>query len=388
MQTAVHGHESPSPTRGKPRLARVGSRAADSERLEFVNLRVRGLELLEPHAVGLTYWFDAAPAGDPYTVGVKFTGRREDLTGPLGPEDEFEVVASVHHVLPGSGRTAITHRVAGRAPGHWTVKAEGLEIRSHDASPAVTPLPAAVATGSSTFSPVASLLAPGVVLGAWPGLVLAGFLSALLLQARLAGAHRLASGTILGLALVAGLVGLVGAKVYYRLTHRTEGSPLLLTGMSVQGFVIGAVAVFVGGGTALGVPSGHLLDVTVPALLLGQAVGRLGCFFAGCCVGRPTSSRWGLWSSDRRLGTPRIPVQLMESFAAAVLALGTGLTAFLWPPVVDGSLFVAGFSAYVLVRQLLFPLRDERRATAYGRTVTAVVSAIVLIAALGVILVG
>ena len=35
--------------------------------------------------------------------------------------------------------------------------------------------------------------------------------------------------------------------------------------------------------------------VTAPGLLVAMAVGRVGCFFAGCCGGPPTASRWGVW---------------------------------------------------------------------------------------------
>jgi len=56
------------------------------------------------------------------------------------------------------------------------------------------------------------------------------------------------------------------------------------------------------------------------AVFVGMAIGRPGCFFAGCCSGRPTVSRWGLWSSDRRIGIRRIPIQLIE--AAAALLIG------------------------------------------------------------------
>jgi phosphatidylglycerol:prolipoprotein diacylglycerol transferase len=35
-------------------------------------------------------------------------------------------------------------------------------------------------------------------------------------------------------------------------------------------------------------------DITSVSLPLGQAVGRWGCFFAGCCYGAPTDLPWGL----------------------------------------------------------------------------------------------
>lgn len=69
------------------------------------------------------------------------------------------------------------------------------------------------------------------------------------------------------------------------------------------------------------------------ALMLGIAVGRTGCFWAGCCVGRPTDSRWGTWSSDRCLGIRRIPTQFLDAlqaFAIAWAAVAVVLAAGLW----------------------------------------------------------
>jgi len=35
-------------------------------------------------------------------------------------------------------------------------------------------------------------------------------------------------------------------------------------------------------------------DIFAPSLVLGEAIGRIGCFFAGCCYGKPTSLPWGI----------------------------------------------------------------------------------------------
>ncbi len=43
-----------------------------------------------------------------------------------------------------------------------------------------------------------------------------------------------------------------------------------------------------------GIPFWPAADVTAVCLSLGQAMGRWGCFFAGCCYGKPTDLPWGL----------------------------------------------------------------------------------------------
>src|SRR5439155_24837140 len=130
----------------------------------------------------------------------------------------------------------------------------------------------------------------------------------------------------------------------------------------------------------LGVPAGVFLDVTAPGLLVGMAVGRVGCFFAGCCGGPPTASRWGVWSSDQRVGARRLPTQLLELILALSLGLGV-LVAVLGHGPAGGAFFVAGLAAYILGRQGILRLRTEARKTRLGGLVTAALAALVLVAA-------
>ena len=365
-----------------PVLARIGGEAGATSALEFVTFPFKVFAELRPHGLGVTYWFDAPKAGGQHDVALRLTGRRLDVEGTRTAEDDFVVATSLPGVEAGSGRTSLTHRVLGKAPGRWHVTAEATAISSGGGRSSAVRLPSAEAVGWSTFAPVASARAPGVVVGAWPVLVGLGVVLALAAQSVLAPVHVLPPGRVLMLALVASSLGAVGAKLYYRLTHMKESGGHSFAGLSVQGFVIVATATFVIGGALEGMAVGHLLDATVPALLLGQAVGRLGCLLGGCCVGVPTRSRWAVWSSDRRVGTRRVPVQLVESGAAAMLALLTGAIAWRAPTSAAGLLFVTGMAAYVVVRQLLFPLRGVPRATRHGRHLTLAVATLALLGTL------
>lgn len=68
----------------------------------------------------MTYWFDAAPQGEPYPVTVRFTGKHtgeaEDHTAAYRT---FDTHSTIHHVMPGAGRVALTARVDDLAPGPW-----------------------------------------------------------------------------------------------------------------------------------------------------------------------------------------------------------------------------------------------------------------------------
>ena len=68
-------------------------------------------------------------------------------------------------------------------------------------------------------------------------------------------------------------------------------------------------------------------DLCGPAIALGQAIGRIGCFMAGDDYGRPTHLPWAVTFTDpdaariggAPLGVPLHPVQLYESLVCLVL---------------------------------------------------------------------
>lgn len=170
-----------------------------------------------PQALGLTYWFDAAEAGEPYPVKIRFSGRRIGVKRKPGPRDAFRVVESIDHVVPGSGRIAVTARISDVDPGEWHVTATpASETRSKGRAPGPASrrasLPKAATSGTTVFAPIVGVRAPGAHLGAWPGLVSLGVVVALLTQAVLVSRAQLPEAKVLLLSLVASVVGLVGRR--------------------------------------------------------------------------------------------------------------------------------------------------------------------------------
>ena len=344
---------------------------------------------VEPQALGLTYWFDADEEGAAYPVTIRFVGHRVGVRRKPTPRDRFSVLETIEDVVPSSGRLAITTRVFDIAPGEWQVTAtpvkdpdpRGAGSRSASTRPR---LPHASVSGTTVLAPVVRVRAPGARLGVWPALVGLGVAVALSTQALLATHSHLPAARVLSISLAASMVGLVGAKLYYLALHRDEAGGLVTTGMCVQGLVLGGIATIIVGALATGLSVGRVLDVTAPGLLFGITIGRFGCFFGGCCAGRPTASRWGLWSSDRRLGVRRIPTQLLESAMALVVGVVALLAVLTTSPHPAGVVFIGAIAAYTLGRQFLFPLRDLPRHTLHGRAVTIVLVGFVLVADLAV----
>lgn len=71
------------------------------------------------------------------------------------------------------------------------------------------------------------------------------------------------------------------------------------------------------------IPLLKTLDLLSPSLALGHSLGRIGCFFYGCCYGRPTESFWGVQfpasSPAGALGVRVIPTQLISSFFLLII---------------------------------------------------------------------
>ncbi|MDR0800040.1 MAG: prolipoprotein diacylglyceryl transferase [Endomicrobium sp.] len=71
------------------------------------------------------------------------------------------------------------------------------------------------------------------------------------------------------------------------------------------------------------IPLLKLGDFFAPALALGHAVGRIGCFFAGCCYGKESSLPWSVVFTNKYssavLGKSLHPTQLYEAFTNFLL---------------------------------------------------------------------
>jgi phosphatidylglycerol:prolipoprotein diacylglycerol transferase len=74
-------------------------------------------------------------------------------------------------------------------------------------------------------------------------------------------------------------------------------------------------------------PVWQVTDVFAPGIALGHVIGRLGCLFAGCCFGKPTSVPWAITFhneyAQQNVGTPLNvplhPTQLYEAGAELLI---------------------------------------------------------------------
>ena len=338
------------------------------------------LDEAEPRGLAATYEFEAGGDDKPYTETIAFTGVRVGA-GDGDPRDRFERMSTVEDIPPHSGRVTVTARVQDINAGTWRITARPVRPAGKSgalrASAAEARAPHRVLTVSTRFAPLA--YGPSVRLASWPALVGTGAVVAVAMQGvLLARMHaNWVAATIISV--VACLIGYLGAKLWYLALHRAHPRTFLTAGACIQGFIVGAVGTMLIGAATTGLPIGTLLDATAPGLFFGMAIGRPGCWLTGCCAGRPTGTRWGLWSSDRHIAIRRYPVQLLEAAGALVIAVLALMSVLHVEPRWPGAIFVGAVAAYTLGRQFLFPLRSDPH-TRRGRQWTAVVCAAILLA--------
>lgn len=115
------------------------------------------------------------------------------------------------------------------------------------------------------------------------------------------------------------LGGVLGARLVYVALHLGEylASPLSIInlregGLSWHGALLGGFTAFAIFSRKRGLNVYEFLDLCAPGMLLGLAIGRIGCFMNGCCLGMETTSPLGMIFRDAGYLTPRYPTQIFE----------------------------------------------------------------------------
>jgi phosphatidylglycerol:prolipoprotein diacylglycerol transferase len=163
------------------------------------------------------------------------------------------------------------------------------------------------------------------------------FLAGLWVASRQAKREGLDAGRVTDMAVWVLIAGLVGAKLllvaldwrYYIRAPRELVSAFFLSGGVFYGGLVGGILVAWWYARRHGLPGWRTADALSPGVILGQAIGRLGCFAAGCCWGKPAQVPWAVTFTDvsaaRTVGTPMDtplhPSQIYESTAAFLVFL-------------------------------------------------------------------
>ena len=213
------------------------------------------------------------------------------------------------------------------------------------------------------------------------GVLLAiAFLAGLWIAGRQARKAGLDSNRITDMAVYVLIAGLIGAKLLllgvewsYFSKNPRELLSIFQSGGVFYGGLLGAFPVAWWYVRRHQLPGWRTADVLAPGVALGQGIGRLGCFAAGCCFGRPADVPWAVTFRDpyatRTVGTPLDtalhPTQIYESLA--VFAIFGFLLWLSTRKKFDGQVTLAYVALYSVVRFLIeFYRGDAARGTVFG----------------------
>ena len=223
--------------------------------------------------------------------------------------------------------------------------------------------------------------------------------------------------TLLALGLEVFLWGIVGARLFHVIEYHEQFFP---PGRSFWAGLPGVLNIAAGGLTVFGsIPTAslaawrfaarrglslpRLADCIAPGLLLGLAIGRIGCFLNGCCYGGPCDLPWAvrfppdsppwldqaarglippLLVADRPWSLPVHPAQLYAAIDAAILSW----LAVAFTPLAkrDGAVFALVLTLHPISRFLQEMIRiDEAPALGTPFSISQVVAIILLALAAG-----
>lgn len=226
------------------------------------------------------------------------------------------------------------------------------------------------------------------------------FLGSTRLAAWCARRHGLDPESVLDMALVVFVGGLIGARVFYVIQYwgtRVHNLADVLRfwegGIVLYGSIIGGTITYFTYQRLRPFPVRPTLDVVAPALAIGVAIGRVGCFLNGCCFGDPCSLPLGVsfpapsapwvahveagWISAETLHSlPVHPTQLYATVDGLIL---TGLLLAYYPlRRRDGEVMALLMVTYPFTRFLVEYLRNDERAVFLGMTISQTISVFLL----------
>jgi len=242
-------------------------------------------------------------------------------------------------------------------------------------------------------------LGPTITIHTYGVLLAIAFLVGLWVVSRQAKREGLDSGRITDLGVWVLIAGLLGAKAllvlldwrYFGRNPR-ELFAIFQSGGVFYGGLVAGVGVAWWYVRRHHLPGWRTADVLAPGVIIGQAIGRLGCFAAGCCWGKPTAVPWAVRFTDayaaRAVGTPLdIPLHPAQLYESAACFLIFFFLLWLAPRKrFHGQVVLAYVASYSVVRFTLEFLRGDPDRGTWLRGVLSTSQLIALLLVVGVVL--
>jgi len=203
-------------------------------------------------------------------------------------------------------------------------------------------------------------------------LIATGFLLGILVAKNEAKRLQMDPQVILDLAFYIIVGAIVGSRLFFVATrfsyyqqHPLDIFKVWEGGLVFYGGFIMAAAICVWMIKKNRLKVGRTLDIFAPSLSLGVFFGRLGCFCAGCCYGKPCDLPWAVTFTDPHclavLNTPLHPTQLYSSLGGLITFIV--LYSFRKRKSYDGQLTLIWILMYSGFRSVIEFFRGDMRGT-------------------------
>jgi phosphatidylglycerol:prolipoprotein diacylglycerol transferase len=160
------------------------------------------------------------------------------------------------------------------------------------------------------------------------------------------------------------IVGIISGVVFSRLLHVIDRWDLYADnlwrvfgggGFTIYGAVLGATLGIWIYSRFTDFKFGYFVDMIAPAIILAQAIGRVGCLINGCCFGYETTVPWAIiYLHPNALCTPGVAVHPTQAYEIIYNLLVFGvLLALRGRLKPDGSLFMVYLGLYSLWRVII-----------------------------------
>jgi len=219
-----------------------------------------------------------------------------------------------------------------------------------------------------------------------------GFIIGLLVAMHIGKSEGFYSGQVLDMGFIVILCAIIGSRLAYVLLnisyyveHPLDIFKMWQGGLVFSGGLVAVALVMIWYLKRRRLSFWKVGDLFAPAIAIGQGIGRMGCFMAGCCYGKPTGMPWGMIFTDPGTLAPRnIPLHPTQLYAAlsgilifAVLMILRAKRKF------EGQVFLWFLILHSTSRLLMERLRGDDRGLIPGTemSVTQLIALLILMAA-------
>ena len=151
-----------------------------------------------------------------------------------------------------------------------------------------------------------------------------GFIAGILIAIKMGKSVGITSNDVMDMGFIIILSGLIGSRLIYIIINFSyyvenplDSIKLWQGGLVFSGGLVTAIIMLLLYVKRHKHNIWSICDIWAPAAAIGQAIGRVGCFFSGCCYGKPTDHSWGIIFTDpKSIATLNIPIHPTQLYSA------------------------------------------------------------------------